>query len=1148
MTDNFNNINKIEDFSTDNRSDHDEEYLLNLRVKTDKKILDEFISSFPATSDKSLPAAVRWIFGGKLSFAAYISNSSTAEHPNSINFVLSSDSGNKHNEDIIAELGDMTLSIFGYNMPEWFCITRIRRVPRVVGSLSNRVIKSTVTFHYNPSADAQNLPQRLLNRIFELPNILEETKYINQRISHWDEYLKINERIAKEAQLLLDYSGYRKTHNITQLAFALSGGNINSAHTNADIQLVLHTEYENGHPLHKGPIIGTVSSFDSKSGELLVDLDFDFREMWISEKAEIPHKAKLFISKWGDIVQINRLRYGLGVFARGQAANPYLDVFLFDSSKARYPRDPGETLHTGDLLQPNLNPEQKKAVEGVINSDDLYLIQGPPGTGKTTVIAEICYQNAIRGQKTLIASQTNLAVDNALSKLIHHPKIRALRKGNEQSVQEEGKLFTENNVISTWLSKTADDCTKHLATVKAALQKAADAEEKLGFIAEQYEIYNNSIKQRNDSGIQKSVLEHKIEELHSRKLWLNTNLNNFLNSTDEISLKKLIDNPYRAPADFISSITQCYKIKNALDFKRNQIKTAIDTIRSLLADIDKTAGTLKDELQKADKKSEYTLIEEKTAICAEPDFDVWQREARALADELRHIADAKPGALRRMLGTSKDRMNKIFGALIRCNKLKSDSASVLEHQKDMLKELISTNPLSEHVQGLQQESDRLTKLWEEEEKQSLTQLEETEKTLSESKQAIADAREEINSFNSSLPYSATAEAIELVCRKSDICEYYKSLWQKPKDDDYAIASLQEGWIRRLTSGSKKDYDEFKQLYIDNANVIGITCSQSGSKEFTSLYPVFDVAIIDEVSKATPPELILSVLKAKKIVLVGDHKQLPPMLGSDTYEEVAKKLNIPPESAEHMKLSLFEELFVKAPPELKTMLSTQYRMHNQIMESINQFYIEENGFGLRCGLPDPDSARAHLCHGKAIGENEHSLWVDVPLFEENREQRSNVNHSYSNKAECECIKDILLTINDNLTANGYEGKKRIGIISFYSNQVRLMENEFLNSEFAERADKLSLRIGSVDRFQGIECPIVICSFVRNNNRGEIGFAKDPRRVNVALSRAQELSVIVGCTELFCYSNNSPEASAIYKTITQNIFKSGGERSVWDFKQS
>ena len=87
------------------------------------------------------------------------------------------------------------------------------------------------------------------------------------------------------------------------------------------------------------------------------------------------------------------------------------------------------------------NPGQKAAVEKVLSAEDLVLIQGPPGTGKTTVIAEICYQVALRGGRTLITSQANLAVDNALSHLVHKPVIRAVRKGRAEKVGEEGQPF-----------------------------------------------------------------------------------------------------------------------------------------------------------------------------------------------------------------------------------------------------------------------------------------------------------------------------------------------------------------------------------------------------------------------------------------------------------------------------------------------------------------------------------------------------------------------------------------------------------------------------------------------------------------------------------------------------------------------------------
>ncbi|MBO5369885.1 MAG: AAA family ATPase [Clostridia bacterium] len=1134
-----------EPYFNDTRSDHDEEYTLKLRVKTDKKILTDFISYFPKMPGGVLPSAVRWLLGGKFTFEMYLANASTSDHPDSINLVLASDTSSKPNSDLLGELSGMTLSIFGFNTPGWFYVTRIRKVPLPVGSISNRVIKANVTLCYNPDNTASNMPQKLLNRIFELPNILEETKVINQRISHWEEYLKINEHIAEEAQLLIPYSGFTKS--ISRFVFSADCHSLNSSHSGSDVQLVLGVEYENGHPIYKGPVIGTLDSFDAKKGEITVNPDFDFAELLQNGRAEIPHRAKLFFSKWGDLVQIRRLQAGLRSFARGQAANPYLDVFLFDASKARYPQIPGVVLDREDMLQPNLNPEQKRAVEGVINSDDIYLIQGPPGTGKTTVIAEICYQNAIRGQKTLIASQTNLAVDNALGKLIHHPKIRALRKGNEQSVQEEGKLFTEENVIRTWLDKTASDCIEQMTPRAANLIKAYEAEERLDFIISQYELYTEASKQRNTNAIQKATLERKLEEYKQDFSMLRKSLISFCENCDDESARYIISARLVSDYSLKEKVSLCCREKYTLGLGEEKYAKSTERIRSCIIKLQKLADTVSSELIRLDKNKAFVPADENSLTAPKISFERWISESKTTEKILTSAIQHKPSALVSIFKKPDEWLKSASDAINSFNCFKISSAHTVVSLKEAFEKQQSESPL----QNMQSEIKDMAKQCISDCEEELTviskELSDTQSALEQNKQDIINARENINIFNASLPYSSKADDFESIAALSDIREYYLNLWKVPKNDDEKITALQKEWSERIKTSSEADYNTFKQLYIDNANVIGITCSQSGSKEFTSLYPTFDVAIIDEVSKATPPELILSVLKAKKIVLVGDHKQLPPMLGSDTYEEVAKKLDIPPQNAEHMKQSLFEELFVSAIPELKTMLSTQYRMHTKIMENINQFYIEENGFGLTCGLPDPDKSRSHGCHGKAISESDHALWVDVPMFEENREIRSNVNFSYSNPAEVECIKHILLTINQNLTDNGFEGKKRIGIISFYSNQVRLIENEFNNEEFLSVADKLSLRIGSVDRFQGIECPVVICSFVRNNDRGEIGFAKDPRRVNVALSRAQELSVIVGSTELFCYANNSPDASAIYKTITQNIFKSGGERSVWDFKQ-
>jgi superfamily I DNA and/or RNA helicase len=411
---------------------------------------------------------------------------------------------------------------------------------------------------------------------------------------------------------------------------------------------------------------------------------------------------------------------------------------------------------------------------------------------------------------------------------------------------------------------------------------------------------------------------------------------------------------------------------------------------------------------------------------------------------------------------------------------------------------------------------------------------------------IEQLKTEIENYNKKLPFKSEAGNIKEVRLNKDIKLYYSNLWKSKIDNDIKYVNYIKSWISRIENRNNEDYDSFKQIYINNANVIGITCNQSGSKEFTVLYPTFDMAIIDEVSKATPPELILSMLKARKLVLVGDHRQLPPMIGLETYLEVAKKLGIDIKKTQHMKKSLFEELYNSASDNLKMMLKTQYRMHNQIMETINQFYLDDSKQGLECGINKPDSTRRHNCHGKIINEENHVLWVDVPLKYEYTEKYSIENFSYSNIEEVECIKNILLLLSKNLYNNNEKQRKDVGIISFYSNQVRLLEKEILNQSFLNMTPNLSFRIGSVDRFQGIEASIIICSFVRNNLIGDIGFAKDPRRVNVALSRAKELSIIVGCQELFCSVNKNDKSSTIYNNILQVIANNGGFRSVVDFR--
>ena len=121
----------------------------------------------------------------------------------------------------------------------------------------------------------------------------------------------------------------------------------------------------------------------------------------------------------------------------------------------------------------------------------------------------------------------------------------------------------------------------------------------------------------------------------------------------------------------------------------------------------------------------------------------------------------------------------------------------------------------------------------------------------------------------------------------------------------------------------------------------------------------------------------------------------------------------------------------------------------------------------------------------------------------------------------------------------DDKKSVGVISFYGEQVkridRLIQHELI-------PEHLNCRTGSVDKFQGMEMDIIILSFVRNHQDkgGDIGFAKDYRRLNVALSRARELLIIVGSSEMFTVRTKDPSSKAMYGRLLEEIKLKNGLR--------
>lgn len=357
------------------------------------------------------------------------------------------------------------------------------------------------------------------------------------------------------------------------------------------------------------------------------------------------------------------------------------------------------------------------------------------------------------------------------------------------------------------------------------------------------------------------------------------------------------------------------------------------------------------------------------------------------------------------------------------------------------------------------------------------------------------------------------------------------------------------WLEELESRGTSIRRLFVEEYKAHTNLVAATCSICGSYMFSQIYAKmynqerveFDVVIMDEASKATPLEMAVPMVLGKKIIVIGDHKQLPPMLDENSLDTMLKKIGREDLATriQELKESQFKKLFLQAQkfrPELITTLDTQYRMHKKIMQTITHFYEEELGErGLICGIEDvmdnPDmQVRGSRFHGieyePFLSKTTHAIWVNVTGNEQ--QERT----SYKNLYEVNAIRTIIKALT---MANGFKEyihsranleDKEIGLITFYSAQKRELKQLVNNNELNPLYD---YRVDVVDRFQGMERNIVIVSTVRSNAWNGIGFAKEIERINVAFSRARTLLIVVGNRDMFVNKYNYKSSIAAMEKI-------------------
>jgi len=393
----------------------------------------------------------------------------------------------------------------------------------------------------------------------------------------------------------------------------------------------------------------------------------------------------------------------------------------------------------------------------------------------------------------------------------------------------------------------------------------------------------------------------------------------------------------------------------------------------------------------------------------------------------------------------------------------------------------------------------------------------------------------------------------------ELSKIYKQINQSVKKHQDEKAAILADLLKELrTNRSEVERSLEHYLFVYSATTqqsegIEIKAAK-GINRYSDAHPEYETVIVDEAARVSPADLMIPLAQAKKrIILVGDHRQLPHIYDEEVFESM--KENGETVDMNNIKKSMFEYLLEKARELEKIdnvprtiVLDAQYRMHPMLGEFINEVFYKPNGEQFASPLPATNYQQ--FISKKALPLE----WYDFPdkYGKEHKEGTSRVR---------DCEADFIVEKIE-YYMNLEEGKElSYGVITFYSEQVKSIKRK-LKNKLGEDAKKV--RVGSVDAFQGMEFDVIFLSVVRSNDKKPMvridkglkpepinfdylekykeldkkqldkksaeyqewevyrdkvgmqnyGFLISENRLCVSLSRQKKLLIVVGNTEMFC----------------------------------
>ncbi|MCM1988805.1 AAA domain-containing protein [Oceanirhabdus seepicola] len=740
--------------------------------------------------------------------------------------------------------------------------------------------------------------------------------------------VKVNDYKIEEGKLKIETNSFQKDENLLSVWEKCIGDSLKVAYKDNNDKVVSYS-------------IGELSKVDHDNIEIDIESDLVLNKM--------KKNSSILISQMGDEIRINRRDRAMFKLKTSQASMKGLSKIL--TGEHKYSDNRGK-YKLKDTLVGKFLPEenQRKAVEGAINTPEIFLIQGPPGTGKTTIIRKIVSEltknrgkDKLNKNDILVTAYQNTAVDNVIDKLNDTGGIAYRHFG--ANIESNSALYKEisNDIIKGVSENLGSEdeekkvIMKRIIAILSRVDNCISINEINTYLKEALEIYKESF----------SIRDEVVNEF-----------------------EKIIDSIEKKASEGIKSNYDTSIIKN------------------YITDIDK----------------ETDLIE-----CYDKLYDLQQE----IDDYMKEVEEKQ--------------------TLRICSEIKD----MIEDAEELIEEA--------------------------QEKKFRSYLNELSRIISEAKEIRKSEYDTEEIKNSIKIFRVTLKA------------YFSENINSSNDNKEKKYEILENWIYELENNPNKLSSVLKKY----SDILATTCQKVGSKSFYNLKAIdtYEYVIVDEAARANPLDLLIPLVTGKKVLLVGDHKQLPHLIEQDIESRLKDDEKIDEEVYEkHIKESLFGQLFEDVPEDRKVMLNTQYRMSKEIGDIVSELFYDNK---LNTGT---------------------DVVNDTPLFTGNSLVSIDVKgqeDKETNENEVEKICKILKEID-------IEGHFDIGIITFYKKQASLLQNEIKSLGLVNNIPV----VNTVDAFQGKENDIIILSTVRTKG---LGFTTNKNRLNVAMSRAKKLLVFVSDME-------------------------------------